>query len=157
MAGESLNRPDESKLSSVRFLLSPFGLASPALRPAALSAATGRCWMRKSGAAGSNSWVEQPSGIKSTDNKRLLLGEKLANVMSLMRGLFARKCNHHHMLHSPSSVTFSSRRSLWVSTFFQQSPPATPDSIVPPRLPPSFPIHTQKAARKSGRLFFMPL
>ena len=31
-AGESLNRPDESKLSSVRFLLSPFGLASPALR-----------------------------------------------------------------------------------------------------------------------------
>ena len=41
VAGESLNRPDESKLSSVRFLLSPFGLASPALRPAALSAATG--------------------------------------------------------------------------------------------------------------------
>ena len=32
VAGESLNRPDESKLSSVRFLLSPFGLASPALR-----------------------------------------------------------------------------------------------------------------------------
>ena len=44
VAGESLNRPDESELSSVRFLLSPFGLASPALRPAALSAATGR-WL----------------------------------------------------------------------------------------------------------------
>ena len=44
VAGESLNRPDKSKLSSVRFLLFPFGLASPALRPAALSAATGQ-WL----------------------------------------------------------------------------------------------------------------
>ena len=31
VAGESLNRPDESKLSSVRFLLSPFGRAAHAL------------------------------------------------------------------------------------------------------------------------------
>ena len=32
VAGENLNRPDESKLSSVRFLLSPFGRAAHALR-----------------------------------------------------------------------------------------------------------------------------
>ena len=56
VAGESLNRPDESKLSSVRFLLSPFGLASPALRPAALSAATGRGWMRESALAECDRW-----------------------------------------------------------------------------------------------------
>ncbi len=32
VAGESLNRPDESKLSSVRFLLFPLGRAAHALR-----------------------------------------------------------------------------------------------------------------------------
>ena len=41
MAGESLNRPDESKLSSVRFLLSPLVVLCTPWRPAALSAATG--------------------------------------------------------------------------------------------------------------------
>ena len=41
MAGESLNRPDESKLSSVRFLLSPLVVLRTPWRPAALSAATG--------------------------------------------------------------------------------------------------------------------
>ena len=41
VAGESLNRPDESKLSSVRFLLSPLVVLCTPWRPAALSAATG--------------------------------------------------------------------------------------------------------------------
>ena len=44
MAGESLNRPDESKLSSVRFLLSPLVVLRTPWRPAALSAATG-AWL----------------------------------------------------------------------------------------------------------------
>ena len=44
VAGESLNRPDESKLSSVRFLLSPLVWLRQPLRPAALSAATG-AWL----------------------------------------------------------------------------------------------------------------
>ena len=44
VAGESLNRPDESKLSSVRFLLSPSVVLRTPLRPAALSAAL-RAWV----------------------------------------------------------------------------------------------------------------
>ena len=44
VAGESLNRPDESKLSSVRFLLSPLVVLRTPWRPAALSAATG-AWL----------------------------------------------------------------------------------------------------------------
>jgi len=56
VAGESLNRPDESKLSSVRFLLSPMVVLRTPSRPAALSAATGAWLGQKSDVAGNDSW-----------------------------------------------------------------------------------------------------
>ena len=49
--GESLNRPDESKLSSARSLLSPSVVLRTPLRPAALSAALRHGWVREAGVA----------------------------------------------------------------------------------------------------------
>ena len=55
VAGESLNRPDESQLSSVRFLLSPLVvLRTPAL--ICDQRATGEGWVRESALAECDSW-----------------------------------------------------------------------------------------------------
>jgi len=77
VAGESLNRPDESKLSSVRFLLSPFGRAAHALRRLKSACHGGADRVRESGATGSNSWEEHPSAIKSTDKKAFFLLKRI--------------------------------------------------------------------------------
>ena len=54
VAGESLNRPDESKLSSVRFLLSPMvWLRQPA--PIKIGVPRGYGWPQKSNATISDS------------------------------------------------------------------------------------------------------
>ena len=69
-AGESLNRPDESKLSSGRSLLSPFGLASPALASScAVRCPAGMVGRGKPCAALSDGWLNAPT-------KRLLLEER---------------------------------------------------------------------------------
>ena len=76
-AGESLNRPDESKLSSGRSLLFPFGLASPALRRFHRHA-TGNGWTRKSCITVGDSWQGRLP-------KSLLIEEKVLNVVKRMR------------------------------------------------------------------------
>ena len=54
VAGESLNRPDESKLSSVRFLLSPMvWLRQPA--PIKIGVPRGYGWLQESNATISDS------------------------------------------------------------------------------------------------------
>ena len=69
VAGESLKRPDESKLSSVRFLLSPLVvLRTP-------------CADLRSACRGSDSWVQEScmavgNRFNGTGNGRLLLKEK---------------------------------------------------------------------------------
>ena len=69
-AGESLNRPDESKLSSGRSLLSPFSLASPALASScAVRCPAGMVGRGKPCAALSDGWLNAPT-------KRLLLEER---------------------------------------------------------------------------------
>ena len=77
VAGKSLNCPDESRLSSVRFLLFPFGLASPALRRFHRHA-TGNGWTRKSCITAGDSWQGRLP-------KSLLIEEKVLNVVKRMR------------------------------------------------------------------------
>ena len=69
VAGESLNRPDESQLSSVRFPLSPMvWLRQPA--PISSACHGGSDWVWKSYATIGDSWL-------NVLTKRLLLEERL--------------------------------------------------------------------------------
>ena len=101
VAGESLNRPDESKLSSGRFLLPPLVvLRTPC---ADCIGVPRKCyWTLKSDAMISNNWAEQFS-------KRLLLKENLMNEMSLIRG--------HLILYLPLN-TQNNRASSFFLHFF---------------------------------------
>ena len=63
VAGESLNRPDESKLSSVRFLLSPLGvLRTPCAD--CIGVPRERGWVWKSNLDERDNWQDQPGNIK---------------------------------------------------------------------------------------------
>ena len=122
VAGKSLNCPDESRLSSVRFLLFPFGLASPALRRFHRHA-TGNGWTRKSCITAGDSWQGRLP-------KSLLIEEKVLDVVKRMRcsrrsGVIfyivmitttAWSTPHHRLRRS-----LSSRRSLLAIASMQQS------------------------------------
>jgi len=64
VAGESLNRPDESKLSSVRFLLSPLvWLRQPA--PIKIGVPRGDGCTHLSFVAICDCWIERPISMKT--------------------------------------------------------------------------------------------